>query len=51
MQEQLTGPDGKVWTRSEDLMRLICEDGRMMLCNPDMTSEHVLACAYLTETN
>lgn len=51
MPEQLTGPDGKVWTRSEDLTRLTCEDGRTMFCNPEMTSEYVLSCAYLTESN
>lgn len=34
---------GKTWTRSEDRLELVCEDGRKVLGNADMTDEYLLS--------
>jgi hypothetical protein len=40
---------GKHWNRSEDRLELICEDGRKVLGNADMTDEYLLSVAeYVT---
>lgn len=36
---------GKRWNRSEDRLELVCEDGRKVLGNADMTDEYLLAVA------
>ena len=35
-----------VWTRSEDLTSITCEDGRQVLGNPEMTDEYLVSVAY-----
>ncbi len=41
---------GKTWTRSEDRLELICEDGRKVLGNAEMTDEYLLSVAeYVPE--
>jgi hypothetical protein len=41
---------GKTWTRSDDRLELICEDGRKVLGNADMTDEYLLSVAeYVPE--
>lgn len=42
-------PQGKTWTRSEDGVELICEDGRKVLGNSDMTDEYLLSVALTPE--
>jgi hypothetical protein len=34
---------GKTWTRSDDRLELICEDGRKVLGNAEMTDEYLLS--------
>lgn len=38
---------GKTWTRSEDRLELVCEDGRKVLGNADMTDEYLLSVAEM----
>ena len=38
---------GKTWTRSDDRLELICEDGRKVLGNADMTDEYLLSVAEM----
>jgi hypothetical protein len=38
-----------VWTRSEDLTYITCEDGRQVLGNPEMTDEYLVSIAYQAE--
>jgi hypothetical protein len=34
------------WTRSEDLLSITCEDGRVVLGNEEMTDEYLVSVAY-----
>jgi hypothetical protein len=38
---------GKTWTRSDDRLELICEDGRKVLGNAEMTDEYLLSVAEM----
>jgi hypothetical protein len=38
---------GLVWTRSQDLRTITCEDGRSVLGNEQMTDEYLVSVAYL----
>jgi hypothetical protein len=35
-----------VWTRSEDLTSITCEDGRQVLGNAEMSDEYLVSVAY-----
>lgn len=37
---------GLVWTRSDDLTSITCEDGRQVLGNAEMTDEYLVSVAY-----
>lgn len=39
--------NGLTWTRSEDLRKMTCEDGRSVIGNPEMTDEYLVSVAYL----
>ena len=39
-----------VWTRSEDLLSITCEDGRQVIGNEEMTDEYLVSVAYQAET-
>jgi hypothetical protein len=39
--------NGLVWTRSQDLRTITCEDGRSVLGNPEMTDDYLVSVAYL----
>jgi hypothetical protein len=41
-----TDQNNLVWTRSEDLTFITCEDGRQVLGNPEMTDEYLVSVAY-----
>ena len=41
-----TDHNNLVWTRSEDLTSITCEDGRQVLGNPEMTDEYLVSVAY-----
>jgi hypothetical protein len=41
-----TDQNNLVWTRSEDLLSITCEDGRQVLGNADMTDEYLVSVAY-----
>jgi len=41
--------NGKAWTRSEDRLSIICEDGRKVLGNEEMTDEYLVSVAYKAE--
>jgi hypothetical protein len=41
-----TDQNGLLWTRSEDLTSITCEDGRQVLGNPEMTDEYLVSVAY-----
>jgi hypothetical protein len=45
-----TDHNNLVWTRSEDLTSITCEDGRTVLGNPEMTDEYLVSVAYQVET-
>jgi hypothetical protein len=45
-----TDHNNLVWTRSEDLTSITCEDGRQVLGNPEMTDEYLVSVAYQSET-
>ena len=45
-----TDHNGLVWTRSEDLLSITCEDGRSVLGNAEMTDEYLVSVAYQVET-
>jgi hypothetical protein len=36
---------GLKWIRSEDRLQFVCEDGRSVLCNEEMTDEYLLSVA------
>lgn len=38
--------NGKTWTRSPDLLSIICEDGRSVIGNAEMTDEYLVSVAY-----
>ena len=41
-----TDQNNLVWTRSEDLLSITCEDGRQVLGNAEMTDEYLVSVAY-----
>ena len=41
-----TDHNGLVWTRSEDLTCITCEDGRQVLGNAEMSDEYLVSVAY-----
>ncbi len=41
-----TDHNNLVWTRSEDLLSITCEDGRIVLGNAEMTDEYLVSVAY-----
>lgn len=41
-----TDHNGLVWTRSEDRLSIVCEDGRQVLGNEEMTDEYLVSVAY-----
>jgi len=43
-----TDHNNLVWTRSEDLLSITCEDGRQVLGNAEMTDEYLVSVAYQT---
>jgi hypothetical protein len=45
-----TDHNNLVWTRSEDLTSITCENGRQVLGNPEMTDEYLVSVAYQSET-
>jgi len=45
-----TDQNGLLWTRSEDLTSITCEDGRQVLGNAEMTDEYLVSVAYQAET-
>ena len=47
--ETITGPDGRIWTRSQDGRTLTCEDGSKVIGNPEMSTDYLLSVAYLSE--
>jgi hypothetical protein len=40
--------NGLTWTRSEDLLSITCEDGRVVYGNAEMTDEYLVSVAYQT---
>ena len=46
--ETIKGPDGLIWTRSEDRRELVCENGIKVIGLPEMTTEYLLSFAYPT---
>jgi hypothetical protein len=42
-----TDHNGLVWTRSDDRLRITCEDGRTVMGNEQMTDEYLVSVAYL----
>ena len=45
-----TDHTGLIWTRSDDLTSITCEDGRQVLGNAEMTDEYLVSVAYQSET-
>ena len=45
-----TDHNGLVWTRSDDLNSITCQDGRQVLGNAEMTDEYLVSVAYQSET-
>jgi len=41
-----TDQNGLVWTRSDDLLSITCQDGRQVLGNAEMTDEYLVSVAY-----
>ena len=50
MSSTFTDHNGLVWTRSDDLTSITCEDGRSVLGNAEMTDEYLVSVAYQVET-
>ena len=50
MSSTFTDHNGLVWTRSNDLTSITCEDGRSVLGNAEMTDEYLVSVAYQVET-
>jgi hypothetical protein len=42
--------NGKHWNRNEDRSELVCEDGRKVIGNADMTDEYLLSVAFMEPT-
>jgi hypothetical protein len=42
-----TDHNGLVWTRSDDRLRITCEDGRTVMGNEQMSDEYLVSVAYL----
>lgn len=38
--------NGLTWTRAEDGKSITCEDGRMVIGNPDMSDEYLVSLCY-----
>jgi hypothetical protein len=45
-----TDHNNLVWTRSEDLTSITCQDGRTVFGNAEMTDEYLVSVAYQVET-
>jgi hypothetical protein len=43
-----TDQNGLLWTRSEDLLSITCEDGRKVIGNAEMSDEYLVSVAYQT---
>ena len=43
-----TDQNNLVWTRSEDLLSITCEDGRVVLGNAEMTDDYLVSVSYMT---
>ena len=41
-----TDHNGLVWTRSNDLLSITCQDGRQVLGNAEMSDEYLVSVAY-----
>jgi hypothetical protein len=41
-----TDQNNLLWTRSEDLTSITCEDGRQVLGNAEMSDEYLVSVAY-----
>lgn len=39
--------NGLTWTRSDDRLSIVCEDGRKVIGNAEMTDEYMASVAYL----
>lgn len=39
--------NGLAWTRSDDRLKITCEDGRTVMGNPEMTDDYLVSVAYL----
>jgi len=46
-----TDKNGKTWTRSEDRLTIICDDGRIVYGNAEMSDEYLVSVAYQSEVN
>ena len=46
-----TDKNGKTWTRSEDRLTIICDDGRIVYGNAEMSDEYLASVAYQSEVN
>lgn len=44
--ETVTDHLGLTWTRSEDRTRLVCENGAVVIGNPEMETAYLLSVAY-----
>lgn len=49
MSPTFTDHNNLVWTRSDDLLSITCEDGRQVLGNAEMTDEYLVSVAYQSE--
>ena len=50
MSSTFTDHTGFTWTRSDDRLSIICEDGRSVLGNAEMSDEYLVSVAYQSET-
>lgn len=44
-----TDQNNLVWTRSDDLFSITCEDGRIVQGNEEMTDEYLVSVAYYVQ--
>jgi len=49
MSSTFTDQNGLVWTRSDDLTSITCQDGRQVLGNAEMTDEYLVSVAYQSQ--
>ena len=49
MSSTFTDHNGLVWTRSDDLLSITCQDGRQVLGNAEMTDEYLVSVAYQSQ--